>query len=73
MYRSELCIVEGFMLLINIQRARAQYNDMLNEAQARRRAKPARLMARLFRRPRRDKTLTTLVLGALRRGRKTSP
>jgi hypothetical protein len=60
------------MLLINIQRARAQYNDMLTEAEARRRAKPARLTAWFFRRPKRDKTLTAFVLDVLRRGRKTS-
>lgn len=38
------------MLLINIQRARAEYNDMLAEAEARHRAKSPRrsLIARVF-------------------------
>jgi hypothetical protein len=58
------------MLLLNIQRARAQYNDMISEAEARRRIRPARLSARLFRRPKRDKSLIGFALNALRRGRR---
>jgi hypothetical protein len=54
--------VEGFMLLINIQRARAQYNDMLAEAEARRRGQRSQVGAL-----KRGKQLIAHVLDALRR------
>jgi len=54
------------MLLINIQRARAQYNDMLAEAEARRLAKSHGLVARLIHRPMNVKSLIARMSVALR-------
>ena len=54
------------MLLINIQRARAQYNDMLAEAEARRLAQSHGLVARLIHRPMSVKSLIVRMSAALR-------
>ena len=53
------------MLLINIQRARAQYNDMLAEAEASRLAKSHGLVARFTHRPMSVKSLIARISAAL--------
>jgi hypothetical protein len=58
--------MEGFMLPFDIHQARQRYNDMLAEAEDRRRANISRSIARPERRPTRDKSLIAQVLDTLR-------